>query len=365
MIIEFVVIISGLLISVLLFYRFPVLKGNGSGPPKHKISVIIPARNEAESLPLLLENLANQTMPAYEILCADDGSTDDTALIALSHGVKLISAAEKPEGWVGKAWACQNGADAADGDLLLFLDADVRIGPDGIRRLAQEFERDPCVLSVQPYHQTVKQYEQFSMFLNLIQYSANGLGLPCKNRNVGLCGPIILIPKEDYHAAGGFEAVKGSIIDDIALGGMLRRKGISYKLFLGDKALSYRMYGDGFRSLLQGWIKNMASGALKTPILRFASVFLWITACTSVPIQFVKALSAAEWKWMIVFAILYIVCIVELRRISRHIGRFGLAAIIFYPIPLAVCLGVFAVSVGKRLTGGSVIWKGRKIRPGK
>ncbi|MBC3889020.1 glycosyltransferase [Acetobacterium paludosum] len=358
-------VLLGLIISLVLFHRFPGLDDENSETCALKISVIIPARNEEKSLPLLLDDLKKQTAPLFEIICVDDASSDNTGRVALSGGAKLMALNEKPAAWIGKSWACQNGADAARGDLFLFLDADVRLSPIAVSRLMHTYENNTCVISVQPYHKMIKWYEQFSLFFNLIQLAANGLGLPIKNKNVGLYGPVILINRPDYYDAGGHESIKGSIIDDVALGQQLKRCKIPFKLFLGDQDIFFRMYGNGFKELLQGWTKNQSEGAVKTPFIMFVMVFLWVTSCTSVPIQIIKSIVTMQSLWVLVYLLFYLLWIFELRRIASQIGSFSVGGIIGYPIYLTVFLVVFLLSVIKKIFHLKVVWKDREIRLGK
>ena len=132
-IIEFVIVLIGLVVTPVLFYHFPRLPETRSKDVHFPtISVIIPARNEEKNLSLLLKDMNTQSASPFEIICVDDESSDSTAQIAESYGVKVLSLRDKPQGWTGKSWACQNGANAAKGELLLFLDADVRLEQNGI-----------------------------------------------------------------------------------------------------------------------------------------------------------------------------------------------------------------------------------------
>lgn len=365
MIADIIIVAAGLLAGKVLFHKFPVLHKQDANASPLRISVIIPARNEAVNLPLLLADLEKQTAAIFEIICVDDGSVDNTPAAAQAYHARLISLPEKPQGWIGKSWACQNGANAAGGDLLLFLDADVRLSPSGISRLVRTYQTIGCAVSVLPYHKMVKAYEQFSLFANLIQFAANGLGLPPGSKNAGLYGPVILIGRSEYLQVGGHAAIKDSIIDDVALGEKLKAAHIPYALFLGDQQVSYRMYGGGIRDLLQGWTKNQATGALKTHWAVFLMVFLWITACTSVPIQLIIALLKADTLALLVFAAFYGLWVLELRRISRRLGDFAWPGILLYPLLLAAYLGIFLVSLVKKAFRLKVTWKGREIRLGK
>lgn len=360
--IELGMVVAGLLFTAVLFYRIPVLpEAVGAISEVPSISVIIPARNEERNLPLLLKDLLEQTIPIHEIICVDDESEDSTAQIALDHGVRLLRPSGRPDGWIGKSWACQNGANAATGSILLFLDADVRLGPDGIKELLSAYLKVGCTVSVQPYHKTIRMYEQFSMMFNMVQIAANGTALP-KPRNIGLYGPVILIPQTVYRKAGGHERIRSSIVDDMALGEQIAGEGETFKLYVGNPEVSFRMYGGGLKSLLEGWIKNIATGATKTPLPLFVMVFLWITSLLSVPVQIIKYAIQGRESLLILYAVLYVVWVFILLFLTRRIGHFKVLASVFYPVLMIVLTGVFSVSAYKKLFGREVTWKGRSIR---
>lgn len=360
-IIEFVIVLVGLAVAPVLFYRFPrlpeVKTGDGHFP---SVSIIIPARNEERTLPLLLEDLRNQSFTPFEIICVDDDSSDATAQIAEAYGARVLSLHNKPDDWMGKSWACQNGAKAAKGELLLFLDADIRLGHNGISRLMKTYSDCSCTISVQPFHKPEKTYEQLSMFFNFIQIAANGTAL--KNPIAsGLYGPVILISQSDYNKIGGHESVKMSIVEDMALGHRLRETGLSYQLFVGDKEISFRMYGRGLKDLLQGWLKNMAAGAARTTPYVFAMVFLWITSLISVPLHVIGFAVSGNSVWLVIYSLLYIMWATILNVVSKRIGQFRTLAAVFYPLLIMVFLGVFAVSMFKKIFRLNVIWKGRTV----
>ena len=362
-ILDLFIVLAGLLTTAILFYRIPKLPEaeNKSGFPS--VSIIIPARNEEKNLQLILTDLGHQSHAPMEIICVDDGSTDKTAETAKSYGVRLITVKHKPEGWIGKSWACQVGADEAKGELLLFIDADVRLGKDGLKRLLTGFTESESTVSVQPYHRTEKGYEQFSLLFNLLQFAANGSALK-EPINTGLNGPLILMSRLDYDKVGGHQVIRSSIVDDVSLGLEMKRKNLPYRIFAGDEDISYRMYGEGFGSLLEGWTKNFASGASNTPIFLLFLVFLWVTSLTSVPLHLFGYLMSSRLVWVLIYAVLYGLWAVILKVISAKIGKYHLWTTIFYPLVLLVFLGVFTVSVFKKILGLKVTWKGRKIDPG-
>jgi 4,4'-diaponeurosporenoate glycosyltransferase len=355
---------TGLIFGALLFYRRPVLASPAADSSKaDNLSVIIPARNEEQNLPILLESLRAQTWPPGEIILADDGSTDRTAAIAVGQGVRLVSIKDKPAAWQGKSWACQQGADLARGDLLLFLDADVFLEPDAIGKLLATRAARPGVISVQPFHRIRRLYEYLSFFLNLVQVAANGVGLPGKPRHAGLFGPVILISQKDYQTIGGHRGIQRSVTDDLALGRCLKKNQVDYRLFLGFRDISYRMYSGGVRQLCQGWIKNIATGATQTPPGLLFLVFVWMAACITTIIDPILAISQGDPFWIGVSAASYLLFVLQLIWAARRAGNFKWLAIVFYPLWLLAFLAIFLMSLFSKVMRRKVIWKGRKVDP--
>lgn len=380
MIVNLTILILGLMASRYLFWRLPSLnventlqesgRGDASsaddpGLPAYLVSIIIPARNEADTLPLLLADLRQQSRQPMEIICVNDGSVDRTrdVIASAGTGVILVDVLEKPADWMGKAWACLKGAEQAKGQLLLFLDADVRLAPDGLARLLTTYQVENCTISVQPYHRIFRRYEQLSMFFNIVQIGANGTGLPKQGLKVGLYGPVILISKRDYEEIGGHTVARTTIADDLALGEALAHAGKKYRLFLGGDDISFRMYGGGVQSLFQGWTKNYATGAGKTPMLLMIPVFVWVTSCMAAPLYAIQAL----WTGDIAGSLTYLVCygfwVAELHRIVPKVGNFSQPALLVYPIFILVFLATFFWSLWKKLFRRQVTWKGRKMKP--
>ena len=142
------------MLGFLMFWRLPKSNSEVLGSVRRqRVSVIIPARNEAENLPDLLASLDANSFPPLEVIVVDDSSEDDTFHVAEEAGVKVISAGRLPEGWMGKPYACWIGALKAEGEFLLFLDADTRLLPETLSALlAQYLEQGSGIVSVYPYH---------------------------------------------------------------------------------------------------------------------------------------------------------------------------------------------------------------------
>lgn len=362
MIYNVMVILIGLLSSLFLFSHFPVLKGKAIGNPQYNISVVIPARNEEKNIKLLLQDLMKQTVKAYEIICVDDCSEDETYKVATSFNIDVLSIKDKPDDWTGKAWACQKGGEYATGDIILFLDADVRLSPNAISSLLNTYMDNKSVISVQPYHRIEKFYEQFSFFFNIIQIAANGVSIKGSYKSVGLYGPVILIDRQTYIAIDRHLSAKKSIVDDLALGEKLKQEGFLFKLFLGGEDFSFRMYGSNFKSLFLGWTKNYGTGAFKTPISLLIPVFLWVTSCISIVIILIQSIIDQNAIYILGSIFLYLLWVFELFRISYRIGKFKKIIVVAFPIVLTFFIFTFGVSFFRKLFHMNVVWKDRKIR---
>jgi chlorobactene glucosyltransferase len=236
------------------------------------VSIIVPARNEALNIERCLESLTLQRYAAFEILVVDDRSEDDTAARALGLGqgnareLRVIEGKPLPEGWFGKPWACLQGAREAEGDLLLFTDADTWHGPDLLARCVAGLREDEAQ-ALSP----VGRQEMESFGERVIQphmFVLLGLRYPMIRRPIEpprwldaiLSGQYLLVTREAYEGIGGHEAVKGEVVEDLRLAQELVRAGGRITLRGAEDDLSTRMY----RSLsdaVNGWTKNVAIGA--------------------------------------------------------------------------------------------------------
>jgi 4,4'-diaponeurosporenoate glycosyltransferase len=360
---------EGLLLAVtwvigwVLLWRVPRLPAASSRAPGRLVSVVVPARNEARRLPGLLAALGAQTRPADEVLVVDDHSDDDTAAIADAAGVDAAAAPPLPDGWTGKTWACWTGAERATGDVLVFLDADTEPEPDLIGRLLDALDRRAGLLSVMPYHRMQRQYERLSAFFSVI--SLMGVGAASARRSApvtGAYGPCLACDRRDYDAVGGHEAIRGAVVDDVAMAQQFRRAGLPVRVAGGRGAISFRLYGSGLRDLVEGWSKNFASGAGSTPVLRFLLVFAWVVGVGTTAQAPVREAVAALGGWSgpgIVLWIGFVAFAVQLAVQLRPLGNYRWAAVLF-PIPLAAWFVIFFRSIV--LTArGQVRWKGRAV----
>jgi len=278
--VEFVIHIALWLLGFVFFFRIPVCKsGQVKNTARPTISIIVPARNEEANIPSLLRSLKGQVDENDEIVVIDDHSEDKTAVVAEKEGVRVIKSRKMPIGWTGKTWACHQGAQAANGKVFIFLDADTTIEDGGLDRIIGNYCEIGGVLSIQPYHRMHKLYEQLSAFFNLILMAAMGsftiLGRMLKP--IGLFGPVIIMDKKLHFESGALEKVKGEILEDLAFGSEFKKRGVELHCYGGRHTVAFRMYPDGINQLITGWSKGFAMGAAKTSIPVLIMIIAWIT----------------------------------------------------------------------------------------
>lgn len=336
----------------------PVVRQISADPGK--LSVIIPARNEETNLPHLLDSLLAQTYKPHEIIVVDDFSEDRTREIAESYGVKVVANAPLPSGWTGKNWAVWNGYAHATGDLIAFLDADVRLHPDALQSLLAARERAGGVVSVVPFHRTERFYERLALIPNILGLFAFTSPFERTNRRKGLYGSCILTTREDYDKAKGHEGVKSELLDDLNLGARYVEAGIPVTNFIGYGLVSFRMYPRGIRSEVEGFAKG---AVLSTAVLTFGTIVL-IAAWLIGLIVAEAAPFFLHSSWALPWAIGYLLYTAQIIYLVKYTGRFGIAMPVLHLLSTAFFLFVMLYSAYQVAFLGRVAWKGRKIPVG-
>ena len=331
--------------------------------PTPSISIIIPARNEENALPNLLNSLSGQLSRKDEVIVVDDHSEDKTKEVAENSGVKVLESLPTPEGWMGKTWACFQGAKIASGEILVFLDADTLLKENGLKNIVETYVEKDGVLSIQPYHKMRDLYEQLSAFFNIIVMAGIGTFslLGRRIKPIGLLGPAVIMKKQYYADSGGHEKVKGEVLDDVAFGSELRKKGTEVHCLGGKGTISFRMYPNGIRELINGWSKGIAMGAAKTSIPLLILIVLWIAGSIGTARSLIEAVIAANNIQMAISGGLYILYVTQIYWMLVRIGNFKFYTALFYLIPMAFFVVVFAYSFVRSFIIRSVKWKGREI----
>lgn len=230
-----------------------------------RISVLIPARNEASNIQAAVRSAIQSG--AYEVIVYDDHSTDPTVerLIALNEPrLQIVRGEPLPSGWIGKPHACHQLASHATGDLWVFVDADVQLRPDGLRRLAFEMERMQAgVLSAVPAQLTPTWFERWLMPMLHVTYTSwFPLFLIHRSTNLRFLaanGQLLGFRPETYRAIGGFKSVRLDVVDDMAITRLAKSQGHRVLFVDGFHMACCRMYRTP-KEMWEGFSKNVFEG---------------------------------------------------------------------------------------------------------
>ena len=270
------------------------------------VSVIIPARNEEACLGACLRSLTSQTGIPFDILVVDDGSTDNTRAIARSFAaVRLIEAGPLPEGWTGKNNAVTAGAHDAQGDWLLFTDADTVHRPGSLAKAVAEAKQQKVdLLSYSPEQEVRGFWERAVMpviFAELARkYPPSRMSDPA-SKLAAANGQYLLVSRKAYDSVGGHAAVATSLLEDVELARIIKAAGYKITFRYGSDAVRTRMYRN-FRQLREGWTKNLALLFPSAIALALWSIveFVAVIVC----LVFAAALTVAgDWRHALFYLI--------------------------------------------------------------
>ncbi len=351
-------------LGFLFLFRIPHCRNrNWKKDAYPSTSVIIPARNEEKSLPILLRSLREQSFRPYEIIVVDGTSEDRTFEIARREGAIVMPSGPLPAGWLGKPWACCQGASVAKGDLLIFLDADTFMEKDGLKQIIDTYLARDGVVTVQPFHQTKQLYEQLSGYFNIIELAGMGTFTALGNliKPIGLFGPCVIMSRKYYFKSGGHRQVKGEVVEDLALGSRIKKQKVPIHCYGGRGTLSFRMYPNGLGELVEGWGKGFATGALKTPLPLLAALILWIGGSITATSHVIQSLSGANTAAVLIWGTTYLLYAAQIYWMLARAGTFKFYTALLYPVSLLFFLVVFIRSFFLIYIRKSVNWKGQKI----
>jgi 4,4'-diaponeurosporenoate glycosyltransferase len=349
-------------------WRIPLLiKDDGLHLDPNSVSIIIPARNEAGNIARLLGSLEDQSLHPGEIIVVDDHSEDGTAAVAEKSGCTLIRSKGIPAGWLGKPWACWQGAQRAGGEFLLFLDADVFLTSDGIAKIMATFSEDKDLISIQPYHRMEKPYERLSAIFNMITMAGMNAftAFGSKLKPAGAFGPSLMCRREDYFKLGGHERVHGEILENMALGRVFIKEGRRVSCYGGKGSLQFRMYPEGLRSLVQGFGKGFGIGANAISIVSLFMIVCWVFGGVSLTRHLIQSVVVGNETGLLLFLALDVMYVGQIHWMLSRIGNFGFSTAVVYQIPLLFFVLVFFLSIAQTFVFRRSRWKGRTVKPRK
>lgn len=322
------------------------------------VSVIVPLRNEANNVIGLIENLRSQNSLAnVEFILLDDNSDDSTlnlvnAAIEKRPNFRLIQGEPLPSGWIGKVWALHQLLAQTHGEIIVSIDADVRLTPDAISKsitLMKSAQLD----FLSPYPHQIAQTLGERLIQPLLQWSwMSTLLLRLSERTAFSSmavanGQFFIVKKQALNTAGGYEAVKNAVLDDVFLARRLITTGSHGAVVSGAEIAECRMYSS-WSEIEAGYGKSLrhAFGS----IFGSTSAILFLLLTGVAPL--ILALTGSMWGWIA------FICVMLSRILSARSSRMRILDSLLHPISSTLLIYLILYSY---LMRGDVQWKGRTV----
>ena len=360
-----VAVIISLTLNIVYLVRLqPLVKPISNPPP---LSVCVPARNEERGVEACLHSLLNQNYPNFEVIAIDDHSTDRTGdimrnLAQENSRLKVLKAADLPEGWLGKPFALHQAFKVTRGEYLLFTDADPVFKPTALNTAVHVMrERDLDVLTLMPKAEFGSFWERavqpviFGFIASLTRFK--NVNDPDHRSAMGF-GAFLMFRRSAYEKIGGHEAGKSDVLEDVLIA--KRARGAGLKLFVADakQLFSIRMYF-GLKEIWFGWEKNMFL-AMKKSVLKATYNVAVVLGFVFTPyiILAINIFEQIGWLWIgmavvgvvLVSAAAYKTCDeMELHRNNA----------VLFPMGALVMAAIMANSMFHTLVRKKTKWRGR------
>ena len=350
------------------------------------VSVLVPARNEAQRITPCLRSLRGQDYPNCEVIVLDDHSEDGTAQVVLDLGWsrdadaqrRLVEGQPLPVGWTGKNWACHQLAQAARGEYLLFTDADTAHAPGALGAcVGHALDTQAALLSAWPRQETGTWSEKaviplvYVLLLGALPHRMlhrlqrrpeyAGWMSPKRLATLGAAnGQYVLFRRDAYEAVGGHAAVRDHLVEDVALGRLVAGRtaeGMRLVNCDGSRLVRCRMY-TSFPELWEGFTKN-----LRAAFSESAGTF-WLFGAlqaAGLVLPFVWACLPwinGRWWWIPVVQVLWLYA---LRLVLAARFRTSWAGVWLHPVGQALSL-VIGLNSWRLSAQRGVTWKGRTYR---
>ena len=326
----------------------------------NRVSLLVPARNEALNLPGTLPRVLAQP-GAYEVIVLNDQSTDGTGavlagLAANSPHLKVLEGAALPSGWSGKNWACHQLAQAASGDVLVFTDADVFWEADTLTALlAFKATEQAEYVSVWPRQITKTLAERVTVpVIDLILLGAlpywGVRRLPFAAFSAGN-GQMMLFTKGAYSKIGGHAAFRNEVLEDVRMGQAAKGAGVKTALALGGQAVATRMYRSQ-KELLNGFSKNILAAVSNS-----RGALVGLSALSTLVYSLAWPLGFVNPWWFAVGA----AGLVQ-RGLTAYKTRRNPLEALLHPF---MAYSLLQVTYRALRRGGGYVWKGREYGPGR
>ena len=349
--------------------RAPALAALAAAPdPAPEVTVLLPVRDEEGNVLACVDTLLAQTVRP-RVVVVDDGSTDRTAALVAARTaalaadrvtgeprLALVEAGPLPDGWHGKIWALAAGSREASTPWLLSTDADTRHHPEALARaLATAAVRglDAVSLAGRQEARGLGEGLLVPAVFALLDTRLGDWGPTADGGGPAVAnGQFILLRRAALERAGGFAAIRGQLLDDVALARRLRETGAATGFLRAPELLSVRMYR-GTAEAVRGWRRGLGAIFGPAPGATAAALALLVTP----PLAIAAALAAGRPVEAALLWAAGAVASAVLRAGSGHAPLLGL----LYPLDALLLASVLGTGVAGHRRGRPVTWKGRQV----
>jgi len=339
---------AGWIAGWVLFARAPWLRTVAIAEPNVAVDVVIPARNEHARLPTLLGALSRQSYLAQRVIVVDGGSSDGTVELAHSARAVVVAPGPAPAGDSATGWARRQGAAAAGGEVLVFLDPGTEPAPEFLRRAVTEHLRLGGLLSIQPYRRMQRLRDRLVAFVDLVTAMAVG-GMDATRtggRVTGAFAACMVCHRADYVAVTGNVELR-SIPGYPALARRFAGAGRAVHARLGRGAIDLHPHGAAGPGRIDERAGNLRAGLRSTPVPRMLGIALWAVGLLAAAVELALALAP---DGRVLGAVLYALCVGQVVVFLRRVGNYGWPTALLYPVPLLACAGALLWSLVRRGT---------------
>lgn len=341
------------------------------------VSICIPARNEEGVIERCVTSALKQDYPNFEVLVLDDHSIDKTTKIlselsGIIANLKYLKGALKPDDWLGKPWACHQLSEAAEGDILVFIDADVWLEPNTIMETVSVLQKKDAV-TVWPQQKLETFWE--NMIVPLVYFALFTL-LPAKyverpprwmpaflhstfnTKFVAACGQYFAFNKSSYQKINGHISVKNQVVEDMELAKRLKSNNLKLQMMHGINSVYCRMY-TSHSEIWNGFKKNFLAGFGNPFEFIFMGIVHFFVFLFPVYTLFLGLMNE-HIPLIILSALSLILVIVQRIALSFLFNwNFWYAFLHLFSVLWFQVLGI--ISVFNKLFGIKSSWKGREV----